>query len=277
MTTDNRNILLTIGLATLAALMFATFAARVNPGDDGASAIADKSGAYQAAGFSRSQKGAIEQIVKDYLMANPEVMLEVQNLLEAKMEKLQAERTKAALAENAKDLYRRPNAAIGGNPDGDITITEFFDYNCGYCKRGFADVAKLIADDKKVRVVFKEFPILSKASEEASKVALASRLQGKYFEVHAGLLESKAPANEATALKIAEKLGLDMTRLKTDMESAEVKAEIAAVKDLASKMGINGTPHYLVGDKSISGAPQDLMQQLAAHVSELRRTGCSYC
>jgi protein-disulfide isomerase len=231
----------------------------------------------QDAGFSATQKSAIEKIIKDYLIANPEVMLEVQTVLEAKMEKIQAEKTKAALSENAKDIYRRDGAPVAGNKDGDITVTEFFDYNCGYCKKSLPDIAKLIADDSKIRVVFKEFPILSKGSEEASKVALAARMQGKYWEVHSGLLESKGQANEASALKIAEKAGLDMAKLKKDMDAPEIKAELEKVKELATKMGINGTPHFLVGDKSIPGAPGDLLPQLTTQIGTLRKTGCSYC
>ena len=109
------------------------------------------------------------------------------------------------------------------------------------------------------------------------RVALAARIQGKYWEVHTALLENKGQANEATALRIAEKLGLDMARLKTDMNGDEVKAELANVKELATKMGISGTPHFLVGDKSIAGAPQDLLGQLTTSIGELRKSGCSYC
>jgi protein-disulfide isomerase len=158
-----------------------------------------------------------------------------------------------------------------------ITVVEFFDYNCGYCKRGFPELAKLIDKDSKVRVVFKELPILSKGSEEAARVALAARLQGKYWEVHRALLESKGQANEAVALKIAEKLGLDMAKLKKDTESSEIKAEIERVRELATKMGINGTPHFLVGDRGIAGAPEDLYEQLAKNVTELRQSGCAVC
>ena len=227
--------------------------------------------------FSAAQKQAIEKIVKDYLVANPEVMLEVQNLLEAKMEKQQAEKIKAALTENAKDIYRGANAPLAGNKDGDITVTEFFDYNCGFCKKSFPEISKLISQDPKVRVVFKEFPILSKGSEEASKVALAARIQGKYWEFHSAMLDFKGQANEASALKVAEKLGLDMVKLKKDTDSAEVKAELDQVKGLATKMGINGTPHFLVGEKSIAGAPGDLLPQLTTQIGELRKTGCAYC
>jgi protein-disulfide isomerase len=234
-------------------------------------------GNAQDAGFSGDQKKAIEKIVKDYLVANPEVLQEAMSVYEAKMEKAQAEKAKVALSENAKEIYRRVNAPVAGNVNGDITVTEFFDYNCGYCKKSLSDITKLIGEDKKVRVVFKEFPILSKGSEEAAKVALAARIQGKYWEVHTALLEAKGQANEASAMKIAEKLGLDLVKLKADIEGAEVKAELASVKELATKMGINGTPHFLVGDKSIAGAPQDLLPQLTSHIGDLRKTGCSFC
>jgi len=156
-------------------------------------------------------------------------------------------------------------------------VVEFFDYNCGYCKRGFSDVAKLIDQDKNVRVVFKEFPILRDESEQASKVALAARMQGKYWEVHRDLISTKGLVNEAVALKVAEAHGLDMVKLKADMASPEVKAEIDRVKDLAQKLAINGTPHFLVGDRAIGGAPENLYDVLEGHVTELRKAGCTYC
>ncbi len=233
--------------------------------------------AHRASPFTPEQRKGVEEIIKDYLVANPEVILEVQAALEAKMEKEQAEKTKAAIAENAKEIYRREEDPTAGNPKGDITVVEFFDYNCGYCKRGFPGVAKLIETDKNVRVVFKELPILSKGSEEAARVALAARAQGKYWEMHQALLAAKGQANEAMALAVAAKLGLDMDRLKKDMASEAVAAEIAKVQELAQKMGVNGTPHFLIGDRSIAGAPEDLYEQLAGRVAELRKAGCAYC
>ncbi|WP_295556479.1 DsbA family protein [uncultured Hyphomicrobium sp.] len=227
--------------------------------------------------FSPDQKRAIEGIVKDYLVENPEIFLEIQTALEKKMADQEAERTKKMVAEHAKEIYRAPNAPVAGNPDGDITVVEFFDYNCGYCKRGFAEVAKLVEQDKNVRVVFKEFPILTEGSEQAARVALASRMQGKYWEVHRDLIQTKGAVNEAVALKVAEKHGLDMVKLRVDMASPEVKAEIDRVKDLANKLGINGTPHFLVGDKAIGGAPDNLFDVLEGHVVDLRKAGCNYC
>jgi protein-disulfide isomerase len=227
--------------------------------------------------FSADQKLAIEGIVKDYLIKNPEIMLEVQSALEMKAAEQDAAKTKALVTEHAKDIYRSPNAPVAGNPDGDITVVEFFDYNCGYCRRGFTEIQKLVESDKTVRVVFAEFPILGDDSVHASRVALAARKQGKYWEVHSGILSSGGKVNEASALKVAEKAGLDMTKLKADMAAPEIQAELDRVKDLAQKLSINGTPHFLVGDKAVQGAPEDLFDVLEAHVGDMRKAGCKYC
>jgi protein-disulfide isomerase len=228
--------------------------------------------------FTPEQKAAIQQIVKEYFLENPEAFLEIQTALEAKMDKIQAERTKVALKENAKEIFKRTNAPIAGNPNGDVTVVEFFDYNCGYCKRAFQDLAKLVEKDKKVKLVLKELPILSKGSEEAARIALAARMQGKYWEVHRALLTVRGAIDEQSGLKAVEKLpGLDMAKLRKDMESPDVKAEIALVRDLAQKMGIQGTPHFLIGDRVIPGAPGNLLEQIEGHVAELRKTGCSVC
>ena len=200
-------------------------------------------------------------------------MLEVQNALEAKMDKIQAERMAVAIKENAGELFRPAASPVVGNVKGDVPVIEFFDYNCGYCKKAFTDVAQLMDKDKKVRVILKEFPILAKGSEEASRVALAAKMQGKYWEFHRAMLESQGQANEAAALRVAEKLGLDMARLKKDMASPEVKKEIDDTRQLATKMGIQGTPHFIVGDRIIPGAPENLAELLGKHVDDVRKDG----
>lgn len=227
--------------------------------------------------FTDEQKKALGEIIKDYLVKNPEIMFEVQRALDEKTQKEQDAKLKAFLDENAKSIYRSPGSAVAGNPDGDITVVEFFDFNCGYCKHGLPEVQKLIQDDKNVRFVFKELPILSKGSEEAAKVALAAKRQGKYWEFHQALLGSKGQANEASALKVAESLGLDMNKIKADMASDEVKNELLAEMKLAKAMGVNGTPHFLVGNKAIPGAPDDLHEQLEALVTEFRKNKCTTC
>ena len=233
--------------------------------------------AGKSSAFTPAQREELTQIVKDILIANPEIMLEVQNALEARMDKIQTERMAVALKENANELFRPTGSPIAGNPKGDLPVIEFFDYNCGYCKKAFSEVANFVDKDKKARFILKEFPILSKGSEEASRVALAAKMQGKYWEFHRAMLESTGQANEATALKTAEKLGLDMARLKRDMVSAEVKKEIDDTRALAAKMGIQGTPHFIVGDKIIPGAPENLSELLTKHASDVRKDGCKMC
>ena len=257
-------------MATAGALAIATAAAVTD-----VAPFATEARAAEA--FSEDQKTAIGEIVKDYLLKHPELIVEVQSALEAKMEKEQAEKLKTFMSENAKDIYRSPGASLAGNPEGDITIVEFFDYNCGYCKRGMADIQKMVESDKRVRVVFKELPILSKGSEEAAKAALAAKRQGKYWEFHQALMSNKGQNNEANSLKAAEALGLNMDKFKADMKSAEVTEELDKMKALAKKMGISGTPHFLVGDKSIPGAPEDLHSQLETLVADFRKSGCGYC
>lgn len=230
-----------------------------------------------AAAFSPAQKSAIETIIKKYLLKNPEIMLAVQQALQDKSEKLEAERLKVVIKQNANELFHRPNSAVAGNPKGDVTLVEFFDYNCGFCKRAFDNVAKLLEADKNMRIVFKEFPILSKGSEEAARVALAARAQGKYWQVHKALLSARGRANAKTALKIASKLGLDMEKLKRDMTSPEVEKEISDTRKLAQEMGINGTPHFVIGDKVIAGAPQNLLQEIEDYAADIRKNGCAVC
>ena len=229
-----------------------------------------------ATGFSGDQKKAIEQIVRDYLLANPEVLAEAQVQYEQKQEAARAETMKKALSELAPVLFRSPTAPVVGNPKGDVTIVEFFDYNCGYCKRALGDVAKLIDSDKKVKVVFKELPIFGKDSEGAARVAIAARKQNKYWEVHRALLERKGKADEAAGLEIAGAAGLNMDQLRRDMASAETKKEMDDVKRIAEKMGIQGTPHFFVADRVIPGAPDNLFDVMTQHVAEIRKSGgCS--
>ena len=230
-----------------------------------------------ASAIAPAQRKEIEAIIKDYLLKNPEVLMEAQNALEARMDKIAAERTAAAIKENAAEIFRPTGSPIVGNAKGDVTVIEFFDYNCGYCKKAFTELAQLVDKDKKVKVILKEFPILSKGSEETARVALGAKAQGKYWEFHRAVLESQGQANEASALRIAEKIGLDMTRLKKDMASNEVKKEIDETRKLATKLGIQGTPHFLVGDRIIPGAPENLFEQLSKHVADVRKEGCKVC
>ena len=229
------------------------------------------------AALSPAQRKEIEALIKAFLINNPEVLLEAQNALEAKMDKIQSERTAAAIKNNAPEIFRPAASPVVGNAKGDVTVIEFFDYNCGYCKRAFTDLARLVEKDRQVKVILKEFPILNKGSEEAAKVALAAKMQGKYWEFHRALLETQGQANEAVALRVAEKVNLDMAKLRKDMASPEVKKEIEDTRALAAKLGIQGTPHFLVGDRIIPGAPENLFEQMTKLVVEVRKEGCKVC
>jgi protein-disulfide isomerase len=253
------------------------------PSDKGAppTVAADKGTPQTAisdASVSAKQRKEIESIIKDYLLNNPEIMLEVQTALENKLEKASAEKTAAAIKGNAAEIYRPPFSPVVGDAKGDVTVVEFFDYNCGFCKKALADVAKFMEQDKKVKLVFKELPILAKGSEEAARVSLAAKLQGKYWEFHRAMLGSSGQANEAAALRVAEKIGLDMTKLKKDMASREVAKEIADTRALADKLQVRGTPFFMVADRIIPGAPGDLLEQMTKYVADVRHEGgCKVC
>jgi protein-disulfide isomerase len=266
-------------LAPAILLLGATLAAGQNPAPQSVATPQPAAAPSQAGGtFSDAQKSQIEAIIKDYLVNNPEVLMEANNALEAKMDKIQSERMASALKDNSAELYRPTASPIVGNAKGDVTMIEFFDYNCGYCKKAFPDVARLVETDKQIKLVLKEFPILAKGSEEASRVALAAKLQGKYWEFHRAMLANPGQANEAAALHVAEKIaGIDMARLKKDMVSAEVKKEIDDTRKLATKMGIQGTPHFIIGDRIIPGAPENLTELIDKNITDVRKEGCKLC
>jgi protein-disulfide isomerase len=227
--------------------------------------------------LSGAQRKEIEGLIKEYLTKNPEILVEMQTALEAKEYERQAARTSAVIKKNAQEVFRPASSPIVGNSKGDVTVLEFFDYNCGYCKRAFGDVARLLEKDKQVKFILKELPILSKGSEEAARVALAAKMQGKYWEFHRAMLETSGQANEASALRTAEKVGIDMTRLKKDMASPAVQKEIDDTRALAQKLGVQGTPYFLIADRIIPGAPENLLERMNKLVAEVRKEGCKVC
>ena len=210
--------------------------------------------AAQAASFSTKQTKEIEQIIHDYLIENPEVLVKAMNSLQEKQAKHEADQAEKALAENAKQIFQDPNSFVAGNPKGDVTVVEFFDYQCGYCKRSLPELLKLIDSDKNVRVVLKEYPILSAESVEASKAALASISQGKYFEFHKALMEHRGGLDGAAIFKLASGVGLDTQKLKKDMTSARIAKTIEDNEKLADALAIRGTPAFIIGDAVVGGA-----------------------
>jgi protein-disulfide isomerase len=180
-----------------------------------------------------------------------------------------------AISKNADAIVRSPVTPVAGNPNGDVSVVEFFDYNCPYCRRALPDVLKLINQDGNVRLVLKELPILSDDSVAAAKLALAANKQGKYFEMHQKLFSESGRANKDKALRIAKELGLDIAQLQRDAENPDIKKALNENKELAVKLDLEGTPMFLIGDRVIGGAPDDLFDQLKTKVAEVRQNGCA--
>jgi len=210
----------------------------------------------RADNFSPAQRSAVEKIVHDYLVQHPEVLQEAMRELEKRQTAAAAEKYKAAVKAHAKMLFDSPDQVTLGNPKGDVTFVEFFDYNCAYCKHAMTDMLTLMKTDPKLKVVLKEFPVLSSGSVEAAKVAVAVRMQApkKYLEFHQKLLGGRGQADGARALAVAKEVGLDMDRLKKDIKSPEVEKTLKQDMGLAEALGLNGTPSYVIGDNVIVGA-----------------------
>ena len=229
----------------------------------------------QTEGFSEGQVKSIEKIVKDYLMTHPEILTEVQEAYERKAEAARADATRAHLPVFYKALENMKSDLAGmSTGKGDVTVVEFFDYNCGYCRKTLPDVVKLVENDPNVKVQFMEYPILAPESKDASRVAIAASKQGKYFEFHKAMF-TIGRASKDSALKAAEQVGLDMTQLKADMASPETDALLNKIADAAKGMFIDGTPTFVVGDKVNPGWTQ--YEQLKEFVSEARKDGCKSC
>jgi protein-disulfide isomerase len=205
-----------------------------------------------------------------YFVNNPEMLVRIGTKLERRQ--LEVQRQKA-IADHADALFRSDKAPFVGNPNGDVTVVEFSDYNCGYCRRAVQHVAKLVENDGKVKVVFKHLPVFGEDSVNAARGALAAAKQDKYFVMHQRLLDDPGRANKSKVLSIANAIGLDVHRLEKDMESEDVRAALAEARELSEKLELTGTPYYLIGDQIIGGAPPNLYEQLVQEVAEVREQG----
>jgi len=208
--------------------------------------------------LSAGQKSEVERILRDYLIAHPEIIQDAMSELDKRQSAADAEKHKATIKQSSQTIFNSPRQVVLGNPDGNVTFVEFFDYNCGYCKRAMDDMLTLLKDDPKLKVVLKEFPVLGPGSVEAAQVAVAVRMQDKtgkkYLEFHQKLLGGRGQADKARALAVAKDIGLDMARLEKDLASAEVKASLQESFKLAESLGLNGTPSYVIGDNVVVGA-----------------------
>ncbi|HEV2337173.1 MAG TPA: DsbA family protein [Stellaceae bacterium] len=207
-----------------------------------------------AAEFTPDQRQAIEGIVRDYLAKNPEILLDAMQAAEDKARGAARNKASAALAARQEEVFNDPDAPVGGNPRGDASLVEFFDYRCPYCKQVEPSLEALLAKDKELRFVYKEFPVLGPASVTAARAALAARQQGKYDAFHKAMMNTKGEFDEAVVFKVASSIGLDVDRLKHDMAAPEIDRILKANAKLAAALDIRGTPGFVVGNEIVPGA-----------------------
>jgi protein-disulfide isomerase len=216
-------------------------------------------------GLAPAEKEAISELIHDYLLANPEVLIQSLQLYEERKAEIEAEQQLLAVITEREKLQNDPNSPVIGNPGGDVVVVEFFDYQCPYC----IEVAPLIRDavktDGNIRLVMKEFPILGPDSMTAARMALASVKQGKYEEFHFALMAATGGLDAEKAFKVAENIGLDVAQLRRDLQSPEIDSMLQQNYTLAETLGISGTPFFVIGDEVVSGALTiDTLRQIVA-------------
>lgn len=215
----------------------------------------------------------VEKIVREYLMREPEIIYQALEELQRRQADAAAERQRTAVAANRARLFDQPIDPVAGNPDGNVTVVEFFDYQCQYCRRVVPSLQALLKEDQKLKLVFKEFPILGEASVTAARAALAARAQDHYLPFHLALMSARDLSLDGI-MALAESVGLDTARLASDMQSPEIEAQIQANYALAHELGIEGTPAFVIGDELIPGAVE---KARLAQLIEEARTDCVTC
>ena len=240
--------------------------------------LAGGTAAAQDAEFTDSELRVIDERIRAFIMTNPEVVLDSLRELQARMaleqrheEAQRAEQRRGLLQELAAEIERDRDDPVLGNPDGDVTLVEFFDYQCGFCKRMTAALFETVRADGGVRLVMKEFPILGPASVVAARAALASRRQGRYEEMHVALMNLRGRLTEQAVLQTARELGLDVDRLEADMADPAIMEVFGKVHALADSLDINGTPSLIIGGEVIEGAVE--AGQLRDLISAARAPG----
>lgn len=207
-----------------------------------------------AADFTPDQRKEIEAIIHDYLAKNPDVLLDALQAAEDKIKGEAHDKAAQTLSGRRREILDDPETPVAGNPNGDVSLVEFFDYRCPYCKQVEPALEALLAEDRQLRFVYKELPVLGAESVTASRAALASRKQGKYDAFHRALMALKGQINETAVYRTAESVGLDVDRLKRDMTAPEIARAIKANTELAEALDIRGTPGFVIGDEIVPGA-----------------------
>ena len=214
------------------------------------------------------QRAAFGTQVREYLMANPEVIMEAVQVLEARQAEAQAQGDLNLVSDTAEAIFEDGYSWVGGNPDGDITIVEFFDYRCGFCRRAHPEVKALLETDGNIRYVAKEFPILGENSVISSRFALAVRKvagDDAYAIANEALIALNGDMQEPVLRRLAETLDLDADAVLQAMNDEDITRQISETRALAQKLQINGTPSFIMGGQMIRGyLPLDAMQDVIA-------------
>jgi protein-disulfide isomerase len=202
--------------------------------------------------FVRSEE--LDQRIRDYLLNHPQVIMESVQRWQAEQQRTQTQQAQQALLSRHDEIFNTPDDPIDGNPDGDVTVVEFMDYNCPYCRKVFNSLTQLAKDDPKVKVLFKELPVLGAGSEFAARAALAAMKQNRYMELHNALMRFNGRLGEQQVLSIAEQSGLNVDQLKQDMADPQIQAAIGRNMQLAQALAIRGTPGFVIGNEIVRGA-----------------------
>ncbi|GGF20493.1 membrane protein [Youhaiella tibetensis] len=219
----------------------------------------------------------LNPMIESYLLGNPRILQRVSEALDTQLRAEQRDKAKSLIAQMSDAIYNDPDHVVLGNPNGDVTLVEMFDYNCGYCRNALPDLATLLAEDPNLKVILKEFPILSKESVDAARVAV---LVGKdkdvdYWTFHQALFTSRGKVTAETALDEAQKLGMSKVDLALKMGSEEVSTAIENTYRLAKALNITGTPTYIIGNELIPGAIG--LDELRGRISNVRACGETVC
>lgn len=225
--------------------------------------------AASASDFSPDQKKEIEGIIGDYLKTHPDVLIDAIQAADDKLKADEKDKASQALAAHRQQVFDDPQSPVAGNPNGNVTLVEFFDYRCPYCKQVEPSLEKLLGEDHQLRFVFKEFPVLGPDSEVAAHVALAAKKQGKYDAFHRAMMKTTGHIDSAVIYQVAASAGLDVNKLKQDMNSPDIEQELKANLDLGKTLDLDGTPSFIVGNTIIPGAiSADELKQL---ITDARR------
>jgi protein-disulfide isomerase len=221
-------------------------------------------------GFSDSERTAIEGIVKDYLSKHPEDIVQALQEMQKRDQVSAEQKSKTAVIAAKDKIFNNPDTPVGGNAKGDVSVVEFFDYQCGYCKMSEESVEKLLKEDKNIRFVYKDFPILGPVSTIAAKASFASIRQGKFVKFHDALMGKKDHLTEDMIYQVAKDVGLDVAKLKSDMNDEAIQKLVQANITLGTDIGVRGTPMFIIGENVYPGALQ--YDQLKKAVNDARTT-----